>query len=184
MNRFAIYDQNNVVTNIVIGTLPLGPNWEVCPEDVQVGWKYEGNGSWSSPAEPFSVFLSGLSVKANSVTTQYFAGNHYANVNDVVDITANLIDSVGNIQAQISFPLTLKLPLVRHADGKPTTDEIYMNFTLVNGAFSASTEIKSSGDWKVLIHRLNGALERMFNATKIPVDQRFIVKADDITIIV
>ena len=184
MNRYAILSQSNIVENITVADSPQDTNWEICPVEVGIGWKRESNGSWTSPSLPFNVFLKGVAVKANALPAQYFAGNYYANPGNVVEVSGNLVDSAGNVQLQISFPLTLKLPMVRHADAVPTIDEIYMNFTLVNGAFVATTEIKSSGDWKLLVHRLNGALERVFAATNAPVDRRFLINADDITIIV
>ena len=183
MNRYAILDSKSIVTNLVVGEFALNGNWAIAPDEVQIGWQYEGNGDWTPSIEPLNVFLKNLSVKANGAAAQFFAGNYYANPKDSVELKADLVDGSGQLQAGISFPITLKMPVVRHANGVATTDEVYMNFTIVGGKATATVEIERSGDWKLLIDRLNVALNRMFISVNAPPAQRFVVKADDITII-
>lgn len=184
MNTYAILDKNNIVSNKAVANQAQAANWEICPDEVQIGWKCEGNGNWSSPIDVSQAFLKNTSIKANGTPVLFFADNHYANVDDSVEITTDIVDAAGNLQTLINFPIPLKLPVVRHADGQPTTDEVYMNFTVTAGKFTATCKFTRSGDWKILIHRLNGALERLFKAANTPIEYQFTVKADDITIIV
>lgn len=186
MARFAILNDDNKVVNIAIGDEPMPQNWIVIDDDspVTIGWTLN-DGEWAEPTTVTPVFLDSILVKANGVDAQFYAGNHYANVDDSISLAADMVDGNGDLRADISFPLTLKLPVVRHADGKPTTDEIYMNFTVTAGKASATVaSIKNSGDWKILIKRLNVALERMFEATNVPKQAWFKIVANDITIIV
>jgi hypothetical protein len=100
--------------------------------------------------------LTNESVKVNGEPVQKFAGNYYANSGDTIELSADIVDG-----ADISAPVTLKMPLVRHANGQPTNDEIYLNVTLVDGVMTASGKIERSGDWKILIERINEALQRI-----------------------
>jgi hypothetical protein len=100
--------------------------------------------------------LANESVKVNGESVQKFAGNYYANSGDTIELSADIVDG-----ADISVPVTLKMPLVRHANGQPTNDEIYLNVTLQSGVMTASGKIERSGDWKILIERINEALQRI-----------------------
>ena len=108
-----------------------------------------------------SYFLKNQQITANGQPVQFFAGNHYCQPGDTIQMQAEIVDDTGNVQTQINVPLTVKVPLVRHANGQPTTDEIYLNVTLLNGIITASGPINSSGDWKSLTHRNNEALARI-----------------------
>jgi hypothetical protein len=100
--------------------------------------------------------LTNESVKVNGESVQKFAGNYYANSGDTIELSADIVDG-----ESINVPVTLKMPLVRHANGVPTNDEIYLNVTLVNCVMTASGKIERSGDWKILIERINEALQRI-----------------------
>lgn len=106
-------------------------------------------------------------ITANGLPVQFFAGNHYCQPGDTIQMQGQIADSAGNVQTQIDVPVTLKMPLVRHANGQPTTDEIYLNVTLVNGVITASGKVDRSGDWKILIERNNEALARIGAAWKL-----------------
>ncbi len=92
---------------------------------------------------------------------QLFAGNYYCQPGDTVQLQGDITDSSGNTATEINLPVTVKMPLVRHANGQPTTDEIYLNVALVNGVITATGKIERSGDWKILIERNNEALQRI-----------------------
>lgn len=100
-------------------------------------------------------------VTADDQPVQFFAGNHYCQPGDVVQLQGNITDSEGETVTSINLPVTLKMPLVRHANSQPTTDEIYLNVTIQNGVITATGKIESSGDWKILIERNNEALQRI-----------------------
>lgn len=100
-------------------------------------------------------------ITANGQPVQFFAGNHYCQPGDTIQMQGEIVNDAGELQVQINVPITLKMPLVRHANGQPTTDEIYLNVTLVNGVVTASGKIDRSGDWKILIERNNEALARI-----------------------
>lgn len=183
MNRYAILNSLNVVVNFTVGEYPLGDNWIVAPSDVQIGWIYQGNGDWSSPIEIATFYVKELTLTDSGVPLQFYAGNHYANVDEEIQLSLKLADSAGDTQVQVTLPLMLKLPVVRHANGKPTDDEIYMNFTLVAGVVNAALTVKRSGDWKLLIDRVNEALDRLFKSTNVPIEYQFKISGQDVTII-
>lgn len=105
--------------------------------------------------------ISNQQITANGQPLQLFAGNYYCQPGDVVQLQGDITDSEGDTVTSINVPVTLKMPLVRHANGQPTTDEIYLNVTLQNGVITASGKIEGSGDWKILIDRNNEALRRI-----------------------
>lgn len=105
--------------------------------------------------------ISNQQITADGQPAQFFAGNHYFQPGDVVQLQGNITDSEGNTVTSINLPVSLKMPLVRHANGQPTTEEIYLNVTLQNGLITASGKIESSGDWKILMERINAALLRI-----------------------
>jgi hypothetical protein len=100
--------------------------------------------------------LENESVKVNGQTVNTFAGNYYCNSGDTIELSGNISDG-----EDISIPVTLKMPMVRHANGLPTNDEIYLNTTLANGVMTATGKIERSGDWKILIDRVNESLQRI-----------------------
>lgn len=118
---------------------------------------------WKSELEDKRTvyFVANQQVTANSQPVQFFAGNHYCQPGDTVQMQGQIVDGAGKVQTQINVPITMKMPLVRHANGQPTTDEIYLNVTLINGEITATGTIERSGDWKILIERNNEALQRI-----------------------
>lgn len=105
--------------------------------------------------------IANQEIIANGNPLELFAGNYYCQPGDVVQLVGNITDSEGDTVTSINVPVALKMPLVRHANGQPTTDEIYLNVTLQNGVITASGKIERSGDWKILIERNNEALQRI-----------------------
>lgn len=108
-----------------------------------------------------SHFIANQQITASGLPVQLFSGNYYCQPGDIVQMQGNVTDSNGNTVTSISVPITLKMPMVRHANGQPTTDEIYLNVTLENGVITATGKIERSGDWKILIERCNEALRRI-----------------------
>lgn len=104
--------------------------------------------------------LQNESVQVNGQPLQPFAGNYYCNSGDTIQLSGEIVDN-GVIVTSIDVPVTLKMPLIRHANGQPTQDEIYLNVTLTAGVMTASGTIERSGDWKLIIERNNEALQRI-----------------------
>lgn len=104
--------------------------------------------------------LQNESVMVNGQSLQPFAGNYYCNSGDTIQLSAEIVKE-GVIITSIDIPLTLKMPLIRHANGQPTQDEIYLNVTLTAGVMTASGVVERSGDWKLIIERNNEALQRI-----------------------
>ncbi|WP_348731842.1 hypothetical protein [Rheinheimera texasensis] len=100
-------------------------------------------------------------ITANGQPVQFFAGNHYCQPGDTIQMQGEIADDAGNVQTQMNLPITLKMPLIRHANGKPTQDEIYLNVTLQDGVLTATGTIPWSGDWKIIIERNNEAIQRI-----------------------
>lgn len=156
MNRFAIIE-NGTVTNIAVAEAPLDASWILNPPaQVQIGWHYNGS-NFTAPAV---YTIANQQITANGNEVQIFAGNHYCEPGDAVQLQGYITDSNGQTVNSITIPVTLKMPLVRHANGQPTQDEIYLNVTLVDGVITATGTIPWSGDWKILIERNNEALKR------------------------
>ena len=105
--------------------------------------------------------ISQQQITVGGQPLQYFAGNYYCEPGNVVQLQGNITNSNGDVVTSINVPIALKMPLVRHANGIPTTDEIYLNVTLQNGVITATGKIERSGDWKILISRNNEALLRI-----------------------
>lgn len=120
------------------------------------------DGAELNPVDSRPVYgISEQQVTADGQPLTPFAGNYYCEPGNVVQLVGNIVDSEGNTITSINVPVTLKMPLVRHANGQPTTDEIYLNVTLIKGVITASGKIERSGDWKILIHRCNEAIARI-----------------------
>lgn len=131
-------------------------------------------GAELNPVDSRPVYgISDQQVTADGDPLTLFAGNYYCEPSNVVQLVGNIVDSEGNTVTSISVPVTLKMPLVRYANGQPTTDEIYLNVTLQNGVITATGKIERSGDWKILIERNNEALQR--------IGAQFRLQAADIT---
>lgn len=162
MNRYAIVENGKVV-NLVVGDQPLDSSWIANPPpQVQIGWLYS-NGNFSAP---LVYTLANASIKAGGIQLQPFAGNYYCQPGNNIELIASIMDANGPVTS-ITVPVALKMPLVRHANGMPTTDEVYLNVTLINGVMTATGVIESSGDWKILIDRNNEALKRIGVAWKL-----------------
>lgn len=118
---------------------------------------------WAEPViDTRTVYtISSESVQINSESASQFTGNYYAEPNDTITLIGSITDDNGDVVTSITVPITLKMPLVRHANAQPTTDEIYLNVTLQSGIMTATGTIPHSGDWKILTERTNQALQRI-----------------------
>jgi hypothetical protein len=158
MNRYAII-KDGLVSNIVVADSALGDGWVLLENDtISIGWSYV-DGQFIQSYQPTFYSIIDESVSVNGLVVSKYAGNYYCNTGDMVQLQGTL--SNGSDTPDITVPVTLKMPLVRHANGVPTNDEIYLNVTLVNGVMTASGKIERSGDWKILIERINEALQRI-----------------------
>lgn len=117
---------------------------------------------WNEPEQDNRAVytLQNESVQVNGQPLQPFAGNYYCNSGDAIQLSGEIVDN-GVIVTSVDVPVTLKMPLIRHANGQPTQDEIYLNVTLTAGVMTASGVIERSGDWKLIIERNNEALQRI-----------------------
>lgn len=104
--------------------------------------------------------IANQQITADGQPLQFFQGNYYCEPGDVIQLQGEIMDN-GQLVTALTVPVTLKMPLVRHANGLPTTDEIYLNVTLQDGVLTATGKIERSGDWKILIERNNEALQRI-----------------------
>lgn len=102
-------------------------------------------------------------------------GNYYCRKNAPLLMTGTIVKD-GVVQTHISFPLKLKMPLVRHANGLPTSDEEYFDVEIKYGVMTIAGTLDRSGDWKILIDRVNAALLR--------IDAPFKFDSEDITFLV
>jgi hypothetical protein len=101
----------------------------------------------------------------------YPNGFYYCSPADTLSVSAGLKAQDGTPLLEISYvwpeghplegqPMVLKLPFVRHAAGRATTDEVYLNATIVDGELTIWGKIPDvGGDWKILIDRCNVALK-------------------------
>lgn len=160
MKNYAIIEKN-IVANIAVSESPMYENWVEVHTDLNVGigWSYDGV-NFAPPTHLVSYTISGESVSANDQPISKYAGNYYVNSGDTIKLEGSLTDTNGSTP-NISVPITLKLPLVRHANGKPTQDEIYLNVMLNEGVLTATGLIDRSGDWKILFDRVNEAIQRI-----------------------
>ena len=144
-------------------------NWANCTEaDLIVGDTFRipvGNGGWEQKQytgpEGFqdTVYeLTNITVNVNAAPAgTALTGDYMAEVGDTIAINAELVNGAAvNYGAAI-----IKLPIVKFSDGRPTQEEIYFNATIQNGVMAASGVIQNSGDWKLVITRLNNALDRI-----------------------
>lgn len=117
---------------------------------------------WADPRhDDRSVYtLKNESVLINGQSATPFAGNYYCEPEDTIQLSGEIVDN-GVIVESISIPVILKMPMIRHANGQPTQEEVYLNVTLQNGVLNASGKIPWSGDWKLIIERNNEAIQRI-----------------------
>lgn len=124
-----------------------------------IGTMVEGN--WSKFSDTRLIYtLQNESVTINGQTATPFAGNYYCEPDDTIQLSGEIVDN-GVIVQSINIPVTLKMPMIRHANGQPTQEEVYLNVTLQNGVFNAVGKIPWSGDWKIIIERNNEAIQRI-----------------------
>lgn len=114
-------------------------------------------------------------IKINTAEVTPIFGNYYCNKSDNIEMSGQ-VSLNGELQTNVGFPVTLKMPIVRHANSVPTTDEEYFEAQIVDGVITIRGSIDRSGDWKVLIERVNQALLR--------VGASFKFDSDDITFLV
>lgn len=126
-----------------------------------------------SPEIPVFSVSTGL-ITINGQQAQPFNGIYFIEPGASISITIQLMDEQGQRPA-VSVPAVLKMPLVRHANGQPTDDEVYLSCTLNQGTLNVYGRIPRSGDWKVLVERQNKALN-VINAG-------FNLDAEDLTFI-
>lgn len=102
--------------------------------------------------------IENLAVTTNGTAARFtLSGDYVAEIDDDIVISCGLVDG-----SAVTYPgAVIKLPIVRHADNKPTDDEIYFNASIVDGTLTASGKIPRSGDWKLLTSRINKALDRI-----------------------
>lgn len=143
--------------------------------DAKPGDIYE-NGLFITPQPPEDLpeyQVKNSLIQLNDVAITPFNGLYFAEVGAPIQITAELHDENGLVD--ISIPIPIKMPLVRHANGKPTDDEAYFNAVLTAGVITITGTLQRSGDWKVLTERNNQAL-RVIGAD-------FQLSAPDVTLI-
>lgn len=87
-----------------------------------------------------------------------------ANTLHVMEADIAGYDNNGRFQMPFTLSGIIGTPMVRHSDGKPTTDELYFETTIVNGHITAKG-ILPSGDWKLLPDRINRALSELEKAS-------------------
>ena len=118
-------------------------------------------GAVFNPTDDRPAFtIEGQTIEVNGNQIQPFTGNYYCEPGDTIQLQGNISNN-GQTVTTITVPVTLKMPMVRHANGQPTADEIYLNVSLQAGVLTASGQIPWSGDWKILIDRNNEALKRI-----------------------
>ena len=127
--------------------------------DAKPGDIYE-NGIFTQPSvtEAMPLFdVNNSVILMHGNTLAPFNGIYFAEVGAPIQITAELHNENGLVD--ISIPIPIKMPLVRHANGKPTDDEAYFNAVLTAGVITITGTLQRSGDWKVLTERNNQALK-------------------------
>lgn len=164
MSNFAIIE-NGIVVNVAVADLPQSDSW-IQSDTASIGDSYV-NSEFIRPGPTpetdrrivYTISNEHVSINSNSATQ--YAGNYYCEPGDSIQLTGSITDSNGDVVTSITVPITLKMPLVRHANAQPTTDEIYLNVTLQSGIMIATGSIPNSGDWKILTERTNQALQRI-----------------------
>ena len=87
-----------------------------------------------------------------------FNGLYFTEPGANIQLTGELRDSNDQL-VNMSIPVSLKMPFVRYAEGRPTDDEVYLSVTLQNGILTSTGQIPRSGDWRVINERNNQALD-------------------------
>jgi hypothetical protein len=101
-----------------------------------------------------------LDVKTSgAAATIAYNGDYVANIGETVSIEGDL-NGGGSIDYGAAI---IKMPVVRHADGLPTDDEVYFNATIVSGHLTATGAFPRGGDWKIIAGRVNRSVDRAGN---------------------
>jgi hypothetical protein len=108
----------------------------------------------------FTYTLQNESIVINGQDAIQFAGNYYCEPGDTIQLSGEIVNN-GVIVESINMPVTIKMPMTRHANGRPTQEEVYLSVTLQNGVLNAVGKIPWSGDWKIIIERNNEAIQRI-----------------------
>lgn len=104
-------------------------------------------------------------ITANGQALGGMGNTFYAPVNAEIQLQADIVDALGNLQTQIDqvefgYPPVLKMPVVKMAGGinGSVVDEVYFTVTLNKGVLTATGSLPASGDWKLLTSRINNSL--------------------------
>lgn len=122
-----------------------------------------GKGGWQQQEFKEKQTIQSYQIQNLTVTTGGTAADFTLSGDYVADIDENIVISCELIGGgSVTYPgAIIKLPVVRHANGKPTDDEIYFNASIIDGTLTTSGSIPRSGDWKLLKSRINEALDRI-----------------------
>lgn len=101
-----------------------------------------------------------VSLVQNDVTLESKLPNMYYPDTSRVEVEADC-KFKGNVDTSLELPLS-KTPIVRYADGSPTTDEFYGVLQISQGKLTGYLDIPKSGDWRIEARRINNAL-KVFN---------------------
>lgn len=134
--------------------LKLSPDTQVSlvAEDFLLTEKFKrDSGLSNAPVKTFSniVVTDGAANPVITSGTKYYAGVGFI---PVVELTLS--------DTSINIPL-VKIPFVKYADDKPTTTELYLTGSIVDGVLTCSGEAVISGNYKVTAARTNRALDRL-----------------------
>jgi hypothetical protein len=111
---------------------------------------------------PVTTFnLSNLVITRNGGLAVPQNGNkYYLNPGDSVEVVGDIVNDSDELQIAISAPM-IKLPIIKHADDKPTADELYFSGSITSGVLTVSGTFTQSGNYKALAWRINKALDRL-----------------------
>ena len=118
------------------------------------------------PCRNEAIFIDGVEQNVESSLHYSVAGVSHRLEADIMGE-----DSNGFFQYPVTLPGSIGTPLVRHSDGKPTTDEVYLQTTIDNGHIVAEGKLPA-GDWKLLPDRANKALDELEKSTGLSIPFR------------
>lgn len=118
------------------------------------------------PAEKVKLPCRNEVLTVDGVSQNVDAALHYTTAGALHRLEADIMgqDSNGYFQYLATIPGSIGTPLVRHSDGRPTTDEAYLETTIVDGHVIAEGKLPT-GDWKLLPDRVNRALDELERST-------------------
>jgi hypothetical protein len=113
---------------------------------------------WNEPNLPTIYEIESLTVTTSGTPAETaLTGDYVSNIDEAIAINCVLVGGMS-----VTYPgAVIKLPVVRHSDGRPTDDEIYFSATIIDGVLNATGSIGRSGDWKLLTSRINKSLDRI-----------------------